>query len=136
MVFYKPLSSNLTTLFKDLDDLFYNLPKDSKPPMIYDYIYDQESNKPTGVKIQVAVAGYKEEDLEVFFEKECLHIYGNNTERKEVLGKFKSSFKKVIPVSSSLNLEEASVVFFDGILEVTIPAAKPPKKNLLKIFSK
>ena len=132
-VLYRPTYSSWDP-FKTLEELFFNWPSDSKPPIAKDWVY--ENGEKSGVKIQLAVAGFKLEDLDVYHQKSCLFISGDNSEREGVSSKFQSRFEKVLSVSSSFDLEKTKVSLYDGLLEIEIPLAEAPAKNSLPISTK
>jgi HSP20 family protein len=85
--------------------------------------------------IRVEVAGMKEEDFEVFFEKNVLTISGARADlpdrrayhQMEIrFGKFSSSVSLPAPINS----DSARAEYKDGFLTVTLPKAGP---NQIKV---
>jgi HSP20 family molecular chaperone IbpA len=117
------------SLFDDLfNSLFYNFPQEVKPP----YSQKIQTNKDgvaTGVVLQLAVAGFKMEDIKVWYEDRELHIEGDNRERDGVLDKFKTSFSWKVPVSDKITLEKSEINFEDGLLTINIPIEEPAKSR-------
>jgi HSP20 family molecular chaperone IbpA len=120
-------SMTLNTLLS-LDELFnswfYNWDDRIKPPATKGAISKDQGSSYSDVKLQFALAGYKSEDLNVYIERNILHIEGSNTHRENVLSKFRSSFKHEIPVSRDLDLTKMTVSFEDGLLTILIPLNK------------
>lgn len=118
-----------------LDRFFYNWPKnDPKPPAAWRPILeeDQEEGKnPTyaGLEIQLAVAGFKEDDLQVYQQGRDLIVEGDNSHRAEVDQKWKSTFKKKISLQEKLDIDAAEVNLFDGILSIKIPLRQAHKEK-------
>jgi HSP20 family molecular chaperone IbpA len=122
--------------FRDLDYLFnsffYTWPQQEKPPISREII--QDSDKVKGVRLQLALAGFAESDLQVWPESNTLKIIGNNTHNKEINDKFKCCFEKTLPVSKELDVSKASVKFMNGILEIFIPVAEKEEKKRIFLF--
>lgn len=119
-----------------LDRFFYNWPKnDPKPPGSWRPIVEEVDGKEecTGLEIQLAVAGFKEEDLKVYMQGRKLIVEGDNSHRTEVDPKWKSQFKKEVSLQEKLDLDGAVVNLFDGILSIKVPLFKAlrEKKYLL-----
>ena len=120
-----------------LDRFFYNWPKnDPKPPAAWRPVIEQDENgkeEYCGLEIQLAIAGFKEEDLKVYQQGRELIVEGDNSHRIEVDQKWKSSFKKKISLQEKLDLDDADVNLFDGILSIKIPLHRSlrEKKYLL-----
>ena len=132
----------ITTLFKEnnmslvtfnslFESFFLNWPEQSKPPISHFPILDAdksvaglcESTDLKGWEIQLAVAGYTENDLKVWYENHILHISGDNTER-EISHKFKCKFDHSLNVHSGLDLSKSEVSLSMGILSIKIPINK------------
>lgn len=127
---------NAITPMELLDRFFYSWPKnDPKPPGAWRPIIEMVEGKEecTGIEIQLAVAGFKEEDLKVYQQGRKLIVEGDNTHREEVDLKWKSQFKKEVSLQEKLDLEGAEVKLFDGLLSIKIPLFKSlrEKKYLL-----
>jgi HSP20 family molecular chaperone IbpA len=129
-------SSPVVTPLELLDRFFYNWPKnDPKPPAAWRPITEEIDGKEelSGIEIQLAVAGFKEEDLKVYQQGRKLIVEGDNSHRDEVDVKWKSQFKKEISLQEKLDLDSAKVDLFDGILSIKVPLFKSlrEKKYLL-----
>lgn len=136
--------SNFNSLdpLASFDDLFkyfvYRSPSDHKPPMAQFPTVLQckdGSSEITGWEIQLAVAGYTEEDISVEVDSERLIIKGDNSKDRTVAENFRSSFKKELILNKELNLEEANVSLDKGILSIKVPLLKPQKKKF-QLFGK
>lgn len=117
-----------------LDFFFYSWPKnDPKPPGTWRAIREKEEGEYSGIELQFALAGFKEEDLKVFQQGRDLVIEGDNTNRAEVAEKWKSRFQKKISLQEKLDISAAEVSLFDGILSIKVPLLKAlrEKKFLL-----
>ena len=109
-----------------INKLFYSFPKEpTKPPLTISYC-DSDGER---VKLQLAVAGFKEEDIKIFYEQNNLYLEGSNQERDNVPDKFKVKFSYKIPVSENVDISAAEVSLLDGILTVSIPLIKPEAKR-------
>jgi HSP20 family molecular chaperone IbpA len=127
-----------SNLFPDMDRIFntffYNFPKEIKPPVSYEiHKKDERIDK---IILQMAVAGYEEEDLKIWNEDNVLFIEGDNTSRAEVLGKFQNSFSWKIPTADHIDLDNVVVVFKNGLLTLNIPVKMPVKKRKYILGSK
>lgn len=114
---------NLEELF---ESLFYRYPDDTKPPIENFPIYKDNSLK--GYKIQMALAGFKEEDLKVWFDERTIVIEGSNLET-DIADKFKCDFKREFNCSNKLDLSAAKVSFENGLLDIYLPIIEPEKKK-------
>ena len=126
-------------LTKEFDNLFntffYSFPReDPKPPIAVEMVHDDEGN-PNGAKIQFAVAGFHEEDLDVYFEGRTLVIEGDNIKRDAVAEKFKCAFSRKISIRENLDLDNASISLKNGILNIFLPV-HDPKKNRTYLLGK
>jgi HSP20 family protein len=117
-------------VLRDLDylfnSLFYTWPQQEKPPISREMVYDKEVL--TGVRLQLALAGYSKDDIKVKLSSGTLKIIGDNLRNSEINEKFRSSFEKTITISKDLDLNKASVKFENGILEVFVPVAEREEK--------
>jgi HSP20 family molecular chaperone IbpA len=111
-----------------LNEFFYEWDDKVKPPVAASSIPGVSApggrTSCAGVRVQLALAGYKEEDIKVFFEKDVLYVTGDNTNRENVDPKFRSTFSNRFPVSKELNLLKATTTFEDGLLTISIPLCK------------
>lgn len=119
-------------LSRELDNLFntffYSFPReDPKPPVSVEMVPDNEGGF-AGAQIQFAVAGFEEEDLEIYFEGRTLVIEGDNLKRDHVSEKFKCAFSRKISIRENLDLEKAEITLKNGILNILLPV-KDPKKS-------
>lgn len=125
--------STIDSLF---EELFCNWPiKTIKPPIDHCPILDPEAkseNKLKGWNIQMALAGFTEEDVEVWHEGQTLHIKGSNQDRN-VSEKFICTFYHKIPVGKGLDLTKTEVNLDNGLLDIQIPLSKKKenKRNIL-----
>ena len=109
-----------------IDSFFYNFPKEMKPPYQQKIEVDDKGSA-SAVVTQVALAGFKKEDVKVWYEDKVLFIEGDNTKNTDVLEKFRSSFKWKLPTSDRMALKETVVSFENGLLVVRIPVKVPIK---------
>lgn len=119
-------------LSKELDNLFntffYSFPReDPKPPVSVEMVTDKDGEF-SGAQIQFAVAGFEEDDLEIYFEGRTLFIEGDNLKRDLVSQKFKCAFSRRISLRENLDLDNAEISLKNGILNILLPI-KDPKKN-------
>jgi len=129
-------------LWRDLFDLstfFWSFPSDPKPPIVATCVgkkivdLNGKESLPEAVELQMAVAGFKKEDIKVWYEGNTLHVEGSNLHRSSIPSKFQSSFERVFPVEKRLDLTSAETSLEDGILTVKIPI-KPPQNNRTYLF--
>lgn len=125
MIYSNKLFSEIDNLF---NEVFYNFPKEPKPPAAYSLSRNKE-NKPEAYEIQVALAGFKKEDVTVSWEGNELFIEGDNTKNENVFSKFKTNFSWKIPVADNIDLENLSVDFSEGLLTLKIPIRIPVKNR-------
>jgi len=111
------------------DDLvrqfFYSWPfTEPKPPSSAFGVLNKEKTDYAGIEIQFAVAGFQEEDLNVWNEGRTIHVEGDNLKRDDVAEKFKCRFQRLIPLQESLDIEGAVVDLSDGILSIKVMRAE------------
>jgi HSP20 family molecular chaperone IbpA len=114
--------------FTDIFDTFFlNWPEATKPPIDHFPIIDGDLDDESSLKgwtIQMAIAGFTEEDIEVWHDNQVLHIKGDNTSRCSCISnRFKSKFHRKLAVANKLNLSESKVSLENGILSIEIPRA-------------
>lgn len=107
-------------LIETFDSFFNCWPKEARPPLRKKSIYNS-SNKLEGWEIQMALAGYDYEDIEVWHEDNILHIRGSNEKRDWVDSKFRNSFYHKIPCGTDVDLGGTKVELSRGILRIKIP---------------
>lgn len=121
--------------FDDLfNNFFYSYPKETKPPTEILRTTDS-SGKPTGIQLQVLLAGFTEQDVKVFLENKVLHIKGDNKKVPDIAERFKLNFDFSYRLHDSLNAEKSKVTFKDGILFIDIPLQEE-EKSYKMLFSK
>lgn len=114
--------------FNDVfNSLFYNFPKEVKPPM--DTSLKKEEDGSSKVLLQAALAGFNKEEIKVWYEDNVLLLTGDNSQNDEILPKFRSSFSWKFPVSDKIDLEHAEVDFKNGLLSISLPVINPVKKK-------
>jgi HSP20 family molecular chaperone IbpA len=123
------MSRDLFLLDNLFDNLFWNLPKESGKPPSDIIAFKDELKK---FHIQLAIAGYSEEDIKVSFEGRVLKVQGDNTSNEKISPKFKSKFQKIWTVQDTIDLESTEVVFKDGLLDITLQEKE--NKSLSKIL--
>lgn len=91
-------------------------------------------------KLEVALAGWNKDSINVSIENGVLIVEGKNEIRcgdhpwKLVHGRIKNSnFTKRFRISNKLDIEKANVKFVDGILTIIIPAKEEAKPRQLTI---
>ena len=123
------MSRDLFLLDNLFDNLFWNLPKESGKPPSDIIAFKDELKK---FHIQLAIAGYSEEEIKVSFEGRVLKVQGDNTSNEKISPKFKSKFQKIWTVQDTIDLESTEVVFKDGLLDITLQEKE--NKSLSKIL--
>ena len=120
--------------FDSLFDIFLgSFPAHTKPPIDKFIIYNEDGS-PLSVEVQMALAGFKKDDVDVYSESGVLYIKGDNLKNKEVSERFKCKFSHKLPFPKRVNVDGAECSLEDGILTVKIPVQEEVKnrKNLLK----
>lgn len=134
-----PLSDVISEFFdKGVDNLFnakpYSMiPKYPKSNILF--------NKDKGWKIELALAGFKKDNIKIVIEEGVLSVTGEkvkgDTEDYEVLpqnhGISENNFTYSIRLSEKIDVNKISSQFEDGILSVYFPfkeEAKPVKKMI------
>jgi HSP20 family molecular chaperone IbpA len=113
-------------------DIFFSIEPLSRPPCYFQQEVDKNGLL-VSVLIQYALAGYKEEDVKVYYENSVLFVKGDNTYREanEVSSKFRSDFLHQIPVSKALDLTAAEVTFENGLLSISIPVSRNKQDRIV-----
>lgn len=130
-------SNPLFTDFIGFDDLFDTIEqvangvKNSKYPP-YNIIKNVDN-----IIIEIAIAGFQKEDIEIFVEKDILYVTGKH-EEKDVenyiyKGIAKRSFKHEFPLQKYFEVVNASIN--DGILKINLKNSIPEdqKKKIINI---
>ena len=87
--------------------------------------YHYEGEKIIGVEIQMALAGFKEDYLKVYFEGSNLIIAGDNLEDTSVISdKFRCKFEKALALTKYYDLKKTKITFENGLLAIFIPVAE------------
>lgn len=86
---------------------------------------------PQGYQIEVAVAGYTKDELDVYVEDEVLVVEGNKEDEKEVDYLYKGIAHRAFRRTWTLhpNLKVASTHLKDGILTITMTLDSPTKSR-------
>lgn len=120
------------------EKFFFQQSKEAKPPYdifpILGLIGEDGVNTVKGWEIQVALAGFKEKDVNVWHEGQSLHIKGSNADNN-VSEKFTCSFEHKFAAKDNLDLDAAEVDFSNGILSVKVPI-KEPESNKKYLYGK
>lgn len=122
---------SMMTVQQMVDELFFGKSFDVKPPCVI-YTEKEDSLTEKKVFIQYALAGFREEDVKVYYENNVLYVSGNNSSNESVALKFKNNFHHEIPVNRTLDLSKSEVSFQNGLLTISIPVSteKVSKKLL------
>ena len=132
------MSTTFDDVFKRFDELFNSDRLDFSqvfPPM---NIFYQADNK--AVQIEMALAGYKKDELSIEVEENKIVISGTPTEEEKKEGKYfkqkirKQNFRRSYEIPNTYDLEKAEVTYEDGILSIMVPAKEvqlPEKKTLM-----
>ena len=113
-----------------VDSLFYGFPNNNAKPPIEKFPVFGDDNVLKGFKIQMAVAGFSEENIKVWFDEEAkvVVVEGSN-EDLDIASKFKSSFKREFRCSNKIDLSNIEVSLKNGLLEIYFPVIEPKKKK-------
>jgi len=123
----RPASSSYLNL---MDFLFYHWPKeDPKPPAAWRPKKNSQGEV-VGAEIQLALAGFKEEDLSVYASGRQLVVEGSNMDREDVNLKWRAEFSKKFSLQERLDIKNAEVEFYDGLLSISIPLEESAKKAI------
>lgn len=125
--------TSLFASFDDLfEDLFYSYPtKIIKPPTEMTPTYNKD-NVVTGCKIQLALSGVREDEIQVFVESGYLHIKVDNTANKDIPARFKCNFDQKYSYQDVLDIENAKKTFENGLLTIELPLKE--KEKPVKFF--
>ena len=127
-----PVTRDLYLLDNLFDSLFFNFPKETGKPPSDIIAFKDEKNK---FHIQLAVAGYSENEIKVECEGRVLKVCGDNSKNDKISPKFKSKFQKVWTVQETIDLESTEVSFKDGLLDITL-CEKQTKSSSKLLFGK
>jgi len=123
-------------LIRDLpllfDTFFLKWPEAAKPPMDNFPILDSDASNGEQLKgweIQLALAGFTEKDVRVWYEGQTLHIGGDNSSNENIGSKFSCSFHHTLAISKDLDLKESEVSLKEGILSIKIPINSSIRKE-------
>jgi len=109
-----------------LEDYFFNWPTEPKPPMdsypMRKTPFD-DTTPSVGRSIQIALAGFSEDQISVCAKNNILIIKGDNTDSK-ISHKFRSEFTRKLQLSHQLDPKNANVYFYNGLLTIDIPFKK------------
>lgn len=119
-------------LADNLYNLFFSWPTEAKPPIekIPFYNEDGELEK---VEIQMALAGFRKEDINIECDDKLLYISGSNANCEEISKRFTCSFSHKIAYTSQLNMSDSEIIFENGFLRIIIPAIEV-KKTRMSLF--
>jgi HSP20 family molecular chaperone IbpA len=133
---------NPHTIQKLVEDFFFSYPESSKPPITYRTIYGDtdEGDLPTinadveAFEIQIALAGFSTNEVDVFHDDRTITVKGSNKEVKGIAPKLVCEFENTWAVSDRLSLEDTDVTLKHGLLTVRIPVKKEmDNRRLLEI---
>ena len=137
-------------LIDEFSKLFYNWPTEPKPPIDHFPIMDDEkapvyrmgspdpkaflrTPKMVGYEIQMALAGFSEDEVCVWHANSVLHIEGDNKSNTNVASKFTCAFHHKISCNEVLDLSESTVELKNGILSIKMPIGEK-KENRKYLF--
>jgi len=120
------MSTTFDDVFKRFDELMNSERLDFSqvfPPMNVFYHADNKA-----VEIEMALAGYKKDELNIEIEENRIIVSGKPVEEEKKEGKYfkqkirKQEFKRAYEIPSTYDLEKAEVNYEDGILTIKVPA--------------
>ena len=123
------LNYPLTTL---LNEFFYSYPETNKPPVERYPIYDESNTEVVGWVIQMALAGFSKEDIEVSYDDKLLYISGDNTKNDLIAEKFKCNFAHKYSLSNNIDVQNTKINFENGMLFIEVPVRE--KKQIKKLL--
>jgi HSP20 family protein len=93
------------------------------------------SDDGNSINVRAEVPGFTTEDLEVSVEPECLTITGKRERKEEQEKEGKQVYiecsadeiLRVIPLPTAVDTDKATATLRDGVLELNLPKAVPPK---------
>jgi HSP20 family molecular chaperone IbpA len=104
-----------------LQQSFYSFPdSNSKPPWSHTILLG-ENKKQTGIRLDVALAGVKEEHIEVSEEDKSLYIKVDNSCDNFVPDRFRINKVLSFALHKKFDLSQSSVLFENGLLTIEIP---------------
>ena len=132
------MSTTFDDVFKRFDELMNSDRLDFSqvfPPMNVFYHADNKA-----VQIEMALAGYKKDELSIDVEENRITISGKPVVEEQPKGTYlgkqrikKQEFKRAYEIPNLYDLEKAEVNYEDGILTILIPAKEkvvPTTKRL------
>lgn len=90
------------------------------------------------LKVRAEVPGFTTKDLEVSVEPECLTITGKRERKEEKEGKpvysecYTDEILRIIDLPAPVDTSKVTATLKDGVLEVQMPKAAPPKKIVVE----
>jgi molecular chaperone IbpA len=85
-----------------------------------------------GTCIEVALAGYSKDDINVFIEDNILHVSYEKTETNEENMRYKGiakrSFKRTFALSDAIEVKSATMI--DGLLRIKLKEITPETKRI------
>jgi len=85
-----------------------------------------------GTCIEVALAGYSKDDINVFIEDNILHVSYEKTETNEENMRYKGiakrSFKRTFALSDAIEVKSATMI--DGLLRIELKEITPETKRI------
>jgi HSP20 family protein len=120
---------------RDIDDWFRAESELLKPVPI------QISESDESYTVRAEVPGFEAKDINVQAEGNSVYIRGKNEQKKEERKGQQVKYSEVsatefarrIDLPNSINSEKASASLANGVLELTLPKAMPPKKVEVKV---
>lgn len=124
-----------------IDDVMNELMKSNRvdfsevfPPMNVFYQADDKA-----VEIEMALAGYKREEIKIEVDGNRLVVKGEPIKTEEKTGKYfkkkinKLSFTRAYELPDAYDLEKIDASYEDGILSIHVPAKKKVEPKIKKI---
>lgn len=123
----------MTYLTKELDKIFYLFPRSlTFPSSVFPY-YNVISTDDSKITIEIALAGFKKENLSVSLEQNYLTVTGTKSETDETKtylykGISEKSFKKQFDIQGNYSIVNAT--FSDGILSILLEKIEKDIKTI------
>ena len=100
-------------------------------------------DKPDHLMVRVELPGMKREDIDVSVGEDGLTISGERKQDKDTKEEdyvyrehYYGTFRRIIPLPSSVQPDKVEAVYHEGILEVTLPKTPEAKPKKITISTK
>jgi HSP20 family molecular chaperone IbpA len=94
---------------------------DSNPSVDIHPLYGKDNKTAKGIVIQMALAGFSDDDIKVWHDDKLLYIKGDRKSSRGLLDKFVDKFSYEHRIADNLDMKNSSVNLENGMLFIEIP---------------